>query len=474
MKAKLLSLIFSLALSLTAAAQVGIGTDNPAPDPSAMLDIQSLTGGLLLPRMSTADRDAISSPADALVIFNTTSRCFEAYNAIIGVWEQIHCFTCPLPDAAGPVSGPDRVCDNSTGYNFSVPPVPGATGYLWSYSGDGFSITEGDNTPAITASFFNAAPGVITVTAINPCGAGPESTGFPVTIDAGVPSAPLAYNPVLSQSVIGWNWTAVPGAAGYRWSQTNDFETALDLGPVTSYTQVFLSCGTSYTTYIWAYNGCGHSSPVAMTATTYECCGIPIQVTHLTLGGTGAPVNKTVTYETVSYPPGAPDKCWIGRNLGASAQATHCFDDTEAAAGWYYQFNRKQGYKHDGANRTPNSTWINTISENSDWTQENDPCALSFGYNSGWRMPTKPEWETHANGVDIGVAFDGPLKIHAGGYLYAIDGVLLNRGTIGRFWSASQWTPDGYGFYAEFNFIGSMLDYDSKAFGLTVRCIRNF
>ena len=56
-------------------AQVGIGT--ATPDASAKLDITSTTQGLLPPRMTTVQRDAISSPAEGLVIYNTTTKGLE-------------------------------------------------------------------------------------------------------------------------------------------------------------------------------------------------------------------------------------------------------------------------------------------------------------------------------------------------------------------------------------------------------------
>ena len=51
----------------TTYAQVGIGTTTP--DASSVLDITSTTGGLLVPRMTAAQRDEISSPAQGLIIF---------------------------------------------------------------------------------------------------------------------------------------------------------------------------------------------------------------------------------------------------------------------------------------------------------------------------------------------------------------------------------------------------------------------
>ena len=52
-------------------AQIGIGTPNP--NASALLDLSSTTKGLLLPRMTTLQQQAILNPAIGLTIFNTTT-----------------------------------------------------------------------------------------------------------------------------------------------------------------------------------------------------------------------------------------------------------------------------------------------------------------------------------------------------------------------------------------------------------------
>ena len=72
---------------------VGIGANTFTPDNSALLELQSTNSGLLLPRMTTAQRDAISNPAQSLLIFNTTTKCFETY--VGNVWYTVWCeFTC--------------------------------------------------------------------------------------------------------------------------------------------------------------------------------------------------------------------------------------------------------------------------------------------------------------------------------------------------------------------------------------------
>ncbi len=129
-------------------------------------------------------------------------------------------------------------------------------------------------------------------------------------------------------------------------------------------------------------------------ASSVFTCGSSVTVNHI--AGEIAPVDKTVTYGTVTNIPGEPTKCWITSNLGSDHQATAKNDATEASAGWYWQFNRKQGYKHDGTSVTPAWTTTN-INENSDWIAENDPCAIELG--NDWRIPTSSEWQNvDANG----------------------------------------------------------------------------
>jgi len=56
-------------------AQTVIG--GTTPHPSAELDVQSTNKGLLPPRLTTAERNAIAEPATGLLIFNTTLNCIE-------------------------------------------------------------------------------------------------------------------------------------------------------------------------------------------------------------------------------------------------------------------------------------------------------------------------------------------------------------------------------------------------------------
>ncbi|MHC1776304.1 MAG: DUF1566 domain-containing protein [Lentimicrobium sp.] len=83
---KLFILIF-LATSLSAWSQVAINTDGTAPDNSAMLDVKSTTKGLLLPRMTSAERIAIASPATGLNVYDLTTQSYWYYNG--NAWTTI-------------------------------------------------------------------------------------------------------------------------------------------------------------------------------------------------------------------------------------------------------------------------------------------------------------------------------------------------------------------------------------------------
>jgi hypothetical protein len=76
----LLFLIF-LTIAIHGSAQVAINTDNSMPDNSAMLDVKSTTNGLLIPRMTQAQRNVIDSPAPWLLIFQTDNSPGIYFNA---------------------------------------------------------------------------------------------------------------------------------------------------------------------------------------------------------------------------------------------------------------------------------------------------------------------------------------------------------------------------------------------------------
>jgi hypothetical protein len=78
MKKKFLLMATAITVLNATAQNVGIGTTTP--NPSAVLDVSSTNKGLLLPRMSTTQRNAIVSPAVGLTILNTDDLCTDIYD----------------------------------------------------------------------------------------------------------------------------------------------------------------------------------------------------------------------------------------------------------------------------------------------------------------------------------------------------------------------------------------------------------
>lgn len=72
MKTKQLFFLMALCLLISfAQAQNNLGINTTTPHASAALDVTSTTQGMLVPRMTQSQRDAIASPATGLMIFQT-------------------------------------------------------------------------------------------------------------------------------------------------------------------------------------------------------------------------------------------------------------------------------------------------------------------------------------------------------------------------------------------------------------------
>jgi hypothetical protein len=84
------NIIFFVAFFIITASysQVGIGTVNP--NATSLLDLTSTTQGLLVPRMTTAQRNAITTPANSLLVYDTTLRAYYYYDTTTSSWAKIN------------------------------------------------------------------------------------------------------------------------------------------------------------------------------------------------------------------------------------------------------------------------------------------------------------------------------------------------------------------------------------------------
>jgi hypothetical protein len=292
---------------------------------------------------------------------------------------------------------------------------------------------------------------------------------------------PLPSTHTTSTSRITWNWLPVVGAKGYRFGNINDYNSSIDMGSLTSKFEKDLTPGTIYNRYVWAYKDCGHSQAVLLTQSTLApfIPGSSITIDHNVSRGV-APVNKTITYNTIvvpwtlASPDAAPTLVWTTKNLGATRVATSATDKTAESAGWYFQFNNKQGFKatidlSGVTHRTPDKPWNGVqYSEYSNWKEENDPCFIELGI--GWRIPTKQEWEQVDNFGTGLPAFNSMLKFHYGGWLYQSDGHLNQQS--GLYWSSNQ--ANNSTAFNIVNMSGTFtLSFREKNNGACIRCVRD-
>jgi hypothetical protein len=132
---QLLVLLFVNAYSFS---QVGIGTTTP--NASAVLDLTSTSKGLLPPRMTTVQRDAIANPATGLQIYNTTTNTKDYFNG--SAWVS----TLATNSALGtPTSA---MLTNATGLPLST----GITGTLPIANGGTGLSTIGTNGQVLTSN----------------------------------------------------------------------------------------------------------------------------------------------------------------------------------------------------------------------------------------------------------------------------------------------------------------------------------
>jgi hypothetical protein len=85
MKTKVISFLLLIILMIagrSAMSQVSINSAGAPPAASAMLDVSSASMGILIPRMTLVERDAIGSPATGLLVYVTTDNLYYYYDGV--------------------------------------------------------------------------------------------------------------------------------------------------------------------------------------------------------------------------------------------------------------------------------------------------------------------------------------------------------------------------------------------------------
>ena len=92
-------LLLLLLITFSAFGQVGINTSNP----QAVFDIYSTTSGVLIPRLTTVQKNLIQNPVISMLVFDSDLNIFNYYNG--DTWQSLSSGFVPLSGTSEPISG---------------------------------------------------------------------------------------------------------------------------------------------------------------------------------------------------------------------------------------------------------------------------------------------------------------------------------------------------------------------------------
>ena len=368
--------------------QVVVG--GTVPDPSASLDVQSSSLGVLLPRLTTTERDAIISPATSLVIYNTTTNCLEMNlgTPSSADWVRIKCrsgVVQTLDCSSAVLTGTLYAGVSASGVSADVP-----------YTGGNGAVYDAQSV---------ASTGV---------------TGLTAVLSAG----------------------SLASGAG---------------------------------TLTWSVTGTAASAGTASFA--------------LSIGGQTCTLDVTVVYICRAKVTATEYKNFMCYNLGAASMSANPYLPSWEINGGYWQWGintqAAEGPTATDPKDGPVSGWNTTGAANGSLADgsktANDPCPV------GHRVPTKDQWDGvvanntptfvgtfngSATNYEAGIKFGDQLMLPAAGYRDFGDGTLLDRGSIGFYWSSTEdGTDDAWTLNFD-NSVANMLNA-GRIFGNSVRCIED-
>jgi len=155
----LLSWLFFMPL---AAQGVLISPSGGQPDSSAILELADTARGFLLPRMSTAQRNSIPSPAVGLQVYNSSTQCLEVFMS--SGWRTVSCNCQTFPNASFAFSP----ASPGFGQNVGFTPAQSGLQYQWVFN-SGSPASSTSSSPSVAWSGAGTYAVVLQVTDGNGC-----------------------------------------------------------------------------------------------------------------------------------------------------------------------------------------------------------------------------------------------------------------------------------------------------------------
>jgi uncharacterized protein (TIGR02145 family) len=493
MKIKRIITLTALAFAFSSSvfSQVGIGTTTP--DPSAELDVTSTSKGFLLPRMTTAQRTAISTPAAGLVIYNTTTSKAEVNvgTSVAPIW-QATSGALPIGTSGQTLrhDGTNWVA-NSTVFNNGTNVGVGTTAPTAKLDVDGsaifnesgaavnFRVESDANTHHFFVDGTNNEIGVNTSTPASTLDI-QGSLGYKVNTINGATPLDQTHNVVLCNT--GPYTVTLPAAS------SNNGKVYYIKNIDAEGDDITIDGNASETidgAAIFKLNSYNHTVRIVCDGANWHVLDETYTMSGGQIGGRNCD-GSIFTWNDVANP--NTGKIWMDRNLGASRVAL--FSSDANSYGDLYQWGRlKDGHqcRTSSITATLSSTDVpgnaNFITINSgllDWRNPqnvslwqgvsgtNNPCP------SGYRLPTNAEWsEERHYAYNAMHAFNSIIKLPVTGYRDRVSGTLTNVGNSGQYWSSTVSGTSAVILYFCPGDCGSWIGNYDRAQGLAVRCIKN-
>ena len=394
--------------------QRGIGTNTP--DKAAILELASTTKGFLPPRMTTAERDGISTPATGLVIYNTTTNCVQLFNGAL--WFD----TCTQTTDGPPNSnltvsnityqGASVIDATGIGYNGEAVPASSTisvklTNNVGTEQGYGLSATDA-GTGLIYAATGTIAGGFTTSVTLTHNGV------VMPALESGVLTMPLTGTNTTINLVPRIDIKSIPASATQVTGVFYGDQIWMDrnLGArraATAIDDVF-SYGNYYQ---WGRPGNGHEITVWNGATKTDGRGFAETTTTLAADAIPEHDNFIIT-------------------------------------------------------NTTHLDWLATQADPDRWaTASQGPCPVNY------HVPTKDDWDkadTFGAWDNNTETYESTLKLPSTGLRDRRNGKLSPQGTVGYYWSSSLNNNNAYTLF--FSSVVFTFDHP-RANGLTVRCLKD-